>query len=201
MGEYTRVLSGADLSTLDYFARAHYVGATVLDNPYSRGVVSMVEADILQIEEVDATDQIRDSVLTDATRFAGANVATILAAVDTEVASILAAVDTEVAAIKAKTDNLPTDPADESNTQAAITAVLAAIAALNNPSTAAIVTAIFAGTMEGRAFEEIIKDIWAQVVGDFVANDDDDPTSIVYEGPNGATQLTHAITDTTRSWS
>lgn len=33
---------------------------------------------------------------------------------DTEIAAILAAVDTEVAAIKAKTDNLPTDPADQS---------------------------------------------------------------------------------------
>lgn len=74
-------------------------------------------------------------------------------------------------------------------------------AALSSGALTSIVTAIFAGLMEGRAFEEIIKDIWAQVVGDFVANDDDDPTSIVYEGPNGATQLTHTITDTTRTWS
>lgn len=44
---------------------------------------------------------------------------------DTEIAAILAAVDTEVAAIKAKTDNLPTDPADESNVLAAIAAVQA----------------------------------------------------------------------------
>ncbi len=52
---------------------------------------------------------------------------------DTEVAAILSAVDTEVAAIKAKTDNLPTDPADQSQVEAAIAAgddaTLAAIAA------------------------------------------------------------------------
>ena len=42
---------------------------------------------------------------------------------DTEIAAILAAVDTEVAAIKAKTDNLPSDPADESSIQAAIAAL------------------------------------------------------------------------------
>ena len=46
--------------------------------------------------------------------------ATLASYVDTEVAAILAAVDTEIAAIKAKTDNLPTDPADESSIQAAI---------------------------------------------------------------------------------
>lgn len=55
--------------------------------------------------------------------------------------------DTEIAAIKAKTDNLPADPADESSIQATlatiagyldteIAAIAAAIAALNNLSTA-----------------------------------------------------------------
>jgi hypothetical protein len=39
------------------------------------------------------------------------------------VPTIVAAVDTEIAAIKAKTDNLPTDPADESSLQAAIAAL------------------------------------------------------------------------------
>lgn len=47
---------------------------------------------------------------------------------------------TQIAAIKAKTDNLPTDPADQSSVEAAITAaqgvVTAAIAALNNLSSA-----------------------------------------------------------------
>lgn len=46
---------------------------------------------------------------------------------DTEIAAILAAVDTEVAAIKAKTDNLPTDPADESSIQASLATIAAYI--------------------------------------------------------------------------
>jgi hypothetical protein len=54
-----------------------------------------------------------------------ANQATIIGYIDTEVAAILAAVDTEVAAIKAKTDNLPSDPADQSAVEAAITAATA----------------------------------------------------------------------------
>lgn len=63
------------------------------------------------------------------------DVATILSAlttiagyIDTEVAAILAAVDTEVAAIKAKTDNLPSDPADQSQVEAAITAATSGLA-------------------------------------------------------------------------
>lgn len=48
---------------------------------------------------------------------------------DTEVAAILAAVDTEIAAIKAKTDNLPTDPADESLIVAATDAIMARLGA------------------------------------------------------------------------
>lgn len=42
---------------------------------------------------------------------------------DTEVAAILAAVDTEIAAIKAKTDNLPSDPADDSDIDAQLAAI------------------------------------------------------------------------------
>lgn len=50
------------------------------------------------------------------------SVNTVAGYLDTEVAAILAAVDTEVAAIKAKTDNLPSDPADQSAVEAAILA-------------------------------------------------------------------------------
>lgn len=55
---------------------------------------------------------------------------TIAGYIDTEVASILTAVDTEVAAIKAKTDNLPSDPADQSAVEAAITAAQSALTTL-----------------------------------------------------------------------
>jgi len=67
-----------------------------------------------------------------------ATVSTLSIYVDTEVAAILAAVDTEVAAIKAKTDNLPSDPADDSD----IDAQLAAIAAYIDTEVAAILAAV-----------------------------------------------------------
>ncbi len=52
------------------------------------------------------------------------NVTYGLSAIKTLIDTLTAYVDTEVAAIKAKTDNLPTDPADESNIQAAIANLL-----------------------------------------------------------------------------
>lgn len=61
---------------------------------------------------------------------------------DTEVAAILAAVDTEVAAIKAKTDNLPTDPADQSLLEGHFDDVDAAIAALDFSAVSAQLTTI-----------------------------------------------------------
>lgn len=63
---------------------------------------------------------------------------TVSGYIDTEVAAILAAVDTEVAAIKAKTDNLPSDPADDSD----IDAQLAAIAGYLDTEVAAILAAV-----------------------------------------------------------
>jgi hypothetical protein len=61
-------------------------------------------------------------------------------ALASDLATLATYVDTEVAAIKAKTDNLPTDPADQSLVEAAIAAgddaTLVAIAALNNLSSA-----------------------------------------------------------------
>lgn len=65
-------------------------------------------------------------------------VATLAGYVDTEVAAILAAVDTEIAAIKAKTDNLPSDPADDSD----IDAQLAVIAGYLDTEIAAILAAV-----------------------------------------------------------
>lgn len=60
------------------------------------------------------------------------------AATQTSVNTLAGYVDTEVAAIKAKTDNLPTDPADQSAVEAAITAAasgLASAAALTTVDT------------------------------------------------------------------
>lgn len=101
------------------------VGGNVVGSVGS--VVARVTANADQIEGLDATNQIRDSVLSDATRFAGADVALIKGFIDTEVAAILTAVDTEIAAIKLKTDNLPTDPADASDILASFTVLSALV--------------------------------------------------------------------------
>lgn len=109
--------------------------------------------------------------------------APVLTSVSADVAAIYATVDTEIATLI-------------SNVATILAAVDTEVGAL--PTADAIKTAIFAGLMEARSFEEIIKDIWAQTAGDAVADDSDEPTSIVYEGPNGATQVTHTLTSTTR---
>jgi len=66
-------------------------------------------------------------------------------ALASDLATVAGYLDTEVAAIKAKTDALPSDPADQSAVEAAITAaqsaVSSAIAALNNLSQAQAQTA------------------------------------------------------------
>lgn len=69
----------------------------------------------------DAVSEIQSGLAT------ASSLSTVAGYIDTEVASILAAVDTEIAAIKTKTDNLPSDPADQSAVEAAIAAALAAI--------------------------------------------------------------------------
>ncbi|CUS04248.2 protein of unknown function [Candidatus Promineifilum breve] len=58
--------------------------------------------------------------------------------IDTEITTILAAVDTEIAAILAKVNNLPADPADDSD----IDAQLAAIAGYLDTEVAAILAAV-----------------------------------------------------------
>lgn len=61
---------------------------------------------------------------------------------DTQLTAIDDYLDTEVAAIKAKTDNLPSDPADQSVVNAATDAILAAVSALNDLSAADVRTAV-----------------------------------------------------------
>lgn len=71
-----------------------------------------IDVNTVKVEGLDATDQMRDSILNDATRFAGAT----------------------ISAINAKTTNLPASPASEGN----VTAVGNAVASLNNLSAAQV---------------------------------------------------------------
>jgi hypothetical protein len=126
--------SGTAGSTAEQLAAAGAAGdpwATALPGAYTSGQAGKIVGDNLNA--------------TVSSRASQTSVDTIAGYIDTEVASIistlatiLAAVDTEVAAIKAKTDSLPSDPADQSAVEAAITAaqsaVEAAINALNNLS-------------------------------------------------------------------
>lgn len=64
-----------------------------------------------------------------------------------------------------------------------------------------IATGLTTGTYQGRAYRDIWLDVWKQVVGNFVADDADEPTTITYQSPDESTELIHTITDTTRDWS
>ena len=105
--------------------------------------------------------------------------------VDTEVAAVLAAVDTEVAAIKAKTDNLPADPASETNVNAnetkidAIDAVVDAVKVVTDKVTTALeldgaVYRLTANALEqapsgGATVAQIADGVWDEAAADHVA--------------------------------
>lgn len=64
----------------------------------------------------------------------------------------------------------------------------------------AVPAAIWVYALEGnKSFEEVVTDLWAVTVGDSAADDGDDPTVIVYDGPDGTAQRTHTLTPTTRA--
>lgn len=191
---------GLDFDNIHDASGAHTL--TNITVPVTTAVTNRVTANADQIEGVDATDQIRDAILSDATRFAGASIAAIKAKTDNlpaspaatgdimkvstgtganqlsvsagvvaaslsagerqaiwefsealitaastiglrlktnitgdifarlgapagaSTAADIAAVKTDTAAIKTKTDNLPADPADESNTQAKLDTII-----------------------------------------------------------------------------
>jgi hypothetical protein len=126
------------------------IGASVLlSSGTGTGQLSItsgvVNANVTLIEGSDATNQIRDSIVDDATRIDASALntlsshdpgETIMGATDlgtgsgltslasaANLATLTGYVDTEVAAIKAKTDNLPSDPADASDIASAFSTV------------------------------------------------------------------------------
>ena len=111
-------LAGIHLCSIDVSADAFY--ATGADyNVVLAGATIAGKT----VNAVLATFSIENR-LADAT---AATQAVIAAYLDTEIAAILAAVDTEIADIKAKTDNLPADPADDSDIDAQLAAIAAYI--------------------------------------------------------------------------
>lgn len=89
-------------------------------------------------------------------------------ALASDLATLATYVDTEVAAIKAKTDNLPTDPADQSQVEAAITAAQGAlsvlIGALNDIAAADVWTALDA-TSANKLADHVLRRAWASAAG------------------------------------
>ena len=87
------------------------------------------------------------------------------------------------------------DPPTKAELDTAQAAIIAAI-----PSASAAASAVMAYVLEsGKSFQVAMLDIWAVIVGDSVADNADDPTSITYDSPDSSVQITHTLTSTTRA--
>ena len=120
---YDAIAALNDISAADVWTYA----TRTLTNPASATDLSNMRVAL----QSDPNYIIRDAILNDATRFAGADISAIKAYVD-EVESLLKDAtyglsalkteidtnETKIDAVKAKTDNLPSDPADESELEA-----------------------------------------------------------------------------------
>jgi len=125
------------------------------------------EVNTTLIEGSDATNQIRDAVVDDSTRIDASALNTlsshdpgeaIMGATDLgtgsgltalATASAVATVDSVVDAVKLKTDNLPSDPADQSLIINATDAILSAVGALSIPTAGDNAAAVLAEAFEG----------------------------------------------------
>lgn len=59
---------------------------------------------------------------------------------------------------------------------------------------------VFSNVIEsGKTFSTFMLDIWSVVVGNANSNDASSPTTIAYDSPDDSVQVTHTLTDTTRS--
>jgi hypothetical protein len=86
-------------------------------------------------------------------------------------------------------------PTNVSSVQTAITDAIAEL-----PDTAAIVAAIKAAAITGGlSVEDVLRNLWSVVVGDSEADNGNDPTSIEYRDADGAIDVTHTLTATTRT--
>lgn len=85
--------------------------------------------------------------------------------------------------------------ATPSNVSDAQAAIINAIATLDDDAAAAIMAYVLES---GKTLQAALLDMWATTVGDSTANDSDNPTNIAYASPDGTTQVTHTLTDTTR---
>lgn len=136
----------------------------------------------------DITSETVNAIDNDSTQLAMiiSTLSTISGLLDTEIAAILAAVDTEVAAIKLKTDNLPSDPADQSAVEAAISAAWTTVMVESYRATGAVPTRdqllleLLAGihNFDITAGVKTVKEVGGDPVKTFQLNDNTNPTAI-----------------------
>lgn len=137
------------------------------------GVIESLDANILQISgDVTAADNLE--LMYDGTGYSDNTAPSSrlqLTGIDTKIDSILADTGTD--------------------------GVLISAAALQ-----AIVDQWMAEDLEsGKTAKQLLIDLWAVLVGNSLADDAVNPTSITYDSPDDTVQRTHAITDTTRTQS
>lgn len=53
--------------------------------------------------------------------------------------------------------------------------------------------------MTGKTAEEVLRNLWSVVVGDSAADDASNPSTITYDDATGSVDVTHGLTDTTRT--
>jgi hypothetical protein len=151
-----------------------------------------ITAAISALNNVSTTDL--TTALTNYDGATGADLTTTQNAIAAAIAALnnLSQVQVQTAAADALTAY---DPPTKAELDTAQTAIIAAI-----PSADDAAAAVMAYALEsGKTVAVAMLDIWAVIVGDSVADDADDPTEIAYDSPDGTVQITHELTDTTRT--
>ena len=137
------------LSTAGYTAPDNASIAAILIDTAEIGAAGAGLTALASAAALATVDTVVDSILVDTAEIGVAGAGLTVLATQASVNTIDDFLDTEIAAIKAKTDNLPTDPADQSAVEAAITAATAPLAtAVALATVDSVVDAILLDTAE-----------------------------------------------------
>jgi len=135
--ELTTALAGADDATLAAIGSLNNLSAAQVNAEVDTALAD-VGLTVTRTGYIDnlsagpaALESTAQAVLTDTAEIGVAGAGLTALASASNLATLAGYVDTEVAAIKAKTDNLPTDPADQSAVEAAITVAVAGLSTLD----------------------------------------------------------------------
>lgn len=118
----------------------HDVGAKAASMTFT--VAGKIDANALLVEGSDATDQIRDAILSDATRFAGADIAAIKGFIDTEIATLITNVGTVITNLAAAKVVIDAIDGHTDTEISSIISTLATVLGLIDTEVASILTAV-----------------------------------------------------------